>query len=49
VSDLQFIDEFPRVSEALPFGGQTSGWLAMMEGIQAGFTDLPEPHLAPGA
>jgi hypothetical protein len=41
VSDLQFIDEFPRVSEALPFGGQSSGWHAVLEGVQAGFGELP--------
>ena len=45
VPDLQFVDEFPRVSQALPFGGQTSGWFAVMEGVQAGFAGLPDPEL----
>jgi hypothetical protein len=47
---LRFIDEYPRVSEALPYGGETSGWYAVCEELRTKFGDLPErpelPHEA---
>jgi hypothetical protein len=43
VPDLQFIDDYPRVSEALPFEGQSSGWYSVIEGVKARFESLPDP------
>ena len=43
VPDLQFIDEFPRVSQALPYDGQESGWFPIIEALKAQFDSLPEP------
>jgi hypothetical protein len=49
VPDLQFIDEYPRVSEALPFEGQTSGWFPVIEGLKTRFQTLPDPPPRPNA
>ena len=49
VQDLQFIDEYPRVSEALPFDGQTSGWFPVLEALKSRFQALPGPPPRPDA
>ena len=38
---LRFIDEYPRVSEALPYGGETSGWYPVCEELRTKFAELP--------
>jgi hypothetical protein len=41
VPDLQFIDDFPRVSESLPTSEGNARWPATVEGLQAAFSALP--------
>jgi hypothetical protein len=41
VHNLRFIDEFPLVREAQPFGEQTSGWFAVLDELRAAFSALP--------
>jgi hypothetical protein len=42
---LRFVDEFPLVREAQPYGGQTSGWFVILEELRSNFSLLPEPDL----
>jgi hypothetical protein len=46
--DLQFIDEYPRVSQALPFEGHEAGWFPVLEALKERFQSLPDPP-PPGA
>ena len=41
--DLQFIDNFPRVSESIPFESQTVGSPHVIDGLKAHFERLPAP------
>jgi hypothetical protein len=43
VPQLRFIDEFPLVREAQPFGDTESGWFTVVEALRPRFHDLPEP------
>ncbi len=49
VPALQFIDEYPRVSETLPYEGHSTGWFPIVERLKAEFKSLPEPPHAPDA
>jgi hypothetical protein len=41
VIGLQFIDDYPRVTEAIPLDGQQSGWYVVMEALKERFESLP--------
>lgn len=43
VPDLRFIDEFPLVREAQPYGGTDSGWAPVVDELREKFRTLPEP------
>lgn len=43
VPALRFIDEFPLVREAQPYGGTDSGWYPVVEELREKFRALPEP------
>lgn len=43
VPGLRFIDEFPLVREAQPYGNTDSGWYSVMEELRDKLHRLPEP------
>jgi hypothetical protein len=43
VAALRFIDEFPLVRQAQPFGDTESGWYPVIEALRHRLHDLPEP------
>ncbi|CAN5223871.1 hypothetical protein BH18ACT10_BH18ACT10_08830 [soil metagenome] len=42
VLELEFIDEYPHVSETIPYGGHDSGWYPVMEELKRRFDALPQ-------
>jgi len=42
VQKLSFLDEFPRVTDAIPFEGASPGYAHVLEALQAAFATLPE-------
>jgi hypothetical protein len=42
VAELSFIDEFPRVTEAIPFEDAMPGYVRVLDALQAAFATLPE-------
>ena len=47
VPDLQFIDEFPRVSESLCDSAGNAGWPPVLDGLRAAFATLPQRRPPP--
>lgn len=43
VAKLEFIDEYPRVSETLPQPNGNAGWPPVFEGLRKAFDELPAP------
>lgn len=43
VPHLRFVDEFPLVREAQPYGGTTSGWYSVADELREKLRELPEP------
>lgn len=42
VKKLSFLDEFPRVTDAIPFQDSSPGYVRVLEALQAAFATLPE-------
>jgi hypothetical protein len=42
VRKLSFLDEFPRVTDAIPFQDASPGYTRVLEALQAAFATLPE-------
>ena len=42
VQKLSFLDEFPRVTDAIPFEGTSPGYVRVFEALRAAFAALPE-------
>lgn len=45
VPDLQFVDQYPFVSNTFPLYGRSSGWSVVLERVTAAFANLP--HVQP--
>jgi hypothetical protein len=42
VAELSFLDEFPRVTEEIPFEDASPGYERVLDALQAAFATLPE-------